>query len=191
MSSLSKRLLDILIASALCIVFIVPIILIAILIKLTSKESVFFWSDRLGQNNIIFSMPKFRTLRSESPLLPHNEFKNINDYITGIGRLLRNSSLDEIPQLYSILKGDMSLVGPRPALPSEEYLIALRTHHSISTLKPGLTGWAQINGRNRLSLLEKFEFDFEYLQKRSLMFDLKILLMTVPIVLIMSNVNRY
>jgi O-antigen biosynthesis protein WbqP len=157
--------------------------LIAVLVKLTSRGPALYWSDRVGRDNSIFKMPKFRTMRLEVPEVATHLLKRPEEYLTPIGRVLRVSSLDELPQLYNILRGEMSFVGPRPALHNQADLIALRTAKGVHRLVPGLTGWAQINGRDELSIPVKVAFDEHYLQNRSFFFDLKILFLTFAKVL--------
>ena len=170
-----KRSIDFLLALALLALFSIPWICIALAIKLTSLGPALYWSDRVGRGNQIFRMPKFRTMRVGTPALPTHLLAEPASHLTPVGAFLRNSSLDEIPQLWSILKGDMSFVGPRPALFNQSDLIELRTASGVSQLLPGLTGWAQINGRDELPIPEKVRLDTEYLQRRSVWFDLKIL----------------
>jgi len=174
-----ERLSDFTMALILIAIFFVPMLLIALWIKVTSKGPVLYWSDRVGVNNTIFRMPKFRTMHCEAPTVATHLLENYGQYLTPIGAFLRKTSLDELPQIYSILKGDIRLVGPRPALFNQQDLIELRTQTGIHQLLPGLTGWAQINGRDTLSIPEKVKLDQEYLIKRSLFFDLKILWRTV------------
>lgn len=162
----------------LIVIFSVPLLLVALLVKLTSKRQILYWSDRVGKDNIIFRMPKFRTMRTNTPAVPTHLLTDPNQYLTPIGKFLRKSSVDELPQLISILKGDMSFVGPRPALFNQYDLIELRTQKGIHTLTPGLTGWAQINGRDELPISVKVKFDAHYLTHRSFLFDLKIILLT-------------
>ena len=173
-----KRSIDFLLAIALLIILAIPWLCIALMIKITSPGPVLYWSDRVGRGNYIFRMPKFRTMRVGTPALPTHLLTAPTSHLTPIGALLRKSSLDEIPQLWSILNGDMSFVGPRPALFNQSDLIELRTASGVSQLLPGLTGWAQINGRDELPIPEKVRLDTEYLRRRSLWFDLKILLRT-------------
>ena len=173
-----KRLLDLLCASMGLVLLAVPMGLIAIMVKLTSEGPVLYWSDRVGVDNKCFRMPKFRTMRTDAPVVATHLLQNAQAYLTPIGHFLRTSSLDELPQIYSILKGDLSLVGPRPALFNQEDLIALRTELGVQRLVPGLTGWAQINGRDELPIPVKVEFDAHYLKHRSLLLDLEILLRT-------------
>ena len=157
----------------------IPMLVIAIMVKLTSKDPVFYWSDRVGINNIIFKMPKFRTMRINTPAVATHLLENPNKYLTPIGPFLRKLSLDELPQLWSVLRGDMSFVGPRPALYNQDDLIELRTKKGIHGLVPGITGWAQINGRDDILIPVKVEFDEYYLTHRSFAFDLYIILLTV------------
>ena len=156
----------------------VPILVIGLMVKLTSRGPVLYWSDRVGINNTIFRMPKFRTMRIDTPAVATHLMKNPDAYLTSIGSFLRKFSLDELPQLYSILKGDLSFVGPRPALYNQDDLVELRTVNGIHGLIPGITGWAQVNGRDKLPIPVKVEFDAYYLKNRSFFFDLKILWMT-------------
>jgi O-antigen biosynthesis protein WbqP len=174
-----KKLIDIVISSALSLVLIVPILLIAVAVKCTSKGPVLYWSDRVGRNNRIFRMPKFRTMRVDTPQVATHLLDKPEFFLTPIGSFLRRSSLDELPQLLSILCGDMSLVGPRPALFNQDDLIALRTASGVHRLVPGITGWAQINGRDELSIPDKVRLESEYLRRRSLWFDLRILTQTI------------
>ena len=173
-----KRLFDIVVALAGLGLFAVPILLIVLVVKLTSKGPAFYWSDRVGRNNRIFRMPKFRTMRTETPAVATHLLDDPDRYLTPVGNFLRKSSLDELPQLFSILKGDMSLVGPRPALFNQNDLVALRTKQGVHTLTPGLTGWAQINGRDDLPIPIKVDFDVHYMKHSSLLFDIKILCLT-------------
>ena len=158
---------------------IMPMLLIALLIKLTSRGPVLYWSDRVGQDNRIFRMPKFRTMRRNTPDVATHLLRQPEQYLTPIGGLLRKTSLDELPQIWSILVGDMSLVGPRPALFNQNDLVALRTDLGVHHLVPGLTGWAQINGRDDLSLVEKVALDRAYRDCQSLGFDLRIIFQTL------------
>ena len=151
---------------------------IAITIRLTSKGQILYWSDRVGKNNRIFEMPKFRTMHINTPEMATHKMTNPNEFLTPIGGFLRQYSLDELPQLFSILKGDMSFVGPRPALYNQDDLIALRTEKGVDKLLPGVTGWAQVNGRDKLSIPDKVALDVEYLNHQSFWFDVKILWMT-------------
>ena len=173
-----KRIFDIVFAIILIIVFSFPMLIIALSVKITSKGTVLYWSDRVGKNNKIFKMPKFRTMKADTPAMATHLMKNPEQYCSTIGSFLRKTSLDELPQLYSVLKGDMSFVGPRPALFNQDDLIELRTKKGIHQLIPGITGWAQINGRDDLPIPEKVDLDEYYLNHRSFMFDLKTLFMT-------------
>lgn len=148
------------------------------MVKITSKGPALYWSKRIGKNNEIFLMPKFRSMKIDTPQLATHLLSNSQDYLTPVGKFIRKTSLDEIPQLYSILKGDMSFVGPRPALYNQDDLIALRTEKGIHKLTPGLTGWAQINGRDEIPIPQKVDLDYEYFTKASVLFDLKILFLT-------------
>ena len=174
-----KRVFDRVMACLLLIIFALPIMLAALLVKLTSKGSVLYWSDRVGKSNIIFRMPKFRTMQLGTPAVATHLLSDSSQYLTPIGSFLRKSSLDELPQLWSILIGDMSFVGPRPALFNQDDLITLRTQYGVDKLVPGLTGWAQVNGRDELSIPIKVQYEVEYLQKQSLWFDMKILGLTL------------
>ncbi len=174
-----KRIFDLFFSLCLTFVLLVPVIVIAVLVKLTSKGPALYWSDRVGVNNIIFSMPKFRTMRIDTPVLATHLLEDPDTYLTPIGPFLRKSSLDELPQLWSVLTGKMSFVGPRPALFNQDDLIALRTEKGVHRLIPGITGWAQINGRDDLPIPVKVENDVYYLKHRSLMFDMKIIWMTL------------
>lgn len=174
-----KRIFDIILSLVLLIVFCVPMLVIALISKMTSEGSILYWSERTGKENTIFRMPKFRTMKVNSPVVASHLLRNPQEYLTPFGRLLRKTSLDELPQLFSILKGDMSFVGPRPALYNQEDLITLRTQKGVHVLTPGLTGWAQINGRDELSISRKVELDDYYRRNRSFLFDLKILTLTV------------
>jgi O-antigen biosynthesis protein WbqP len=153
-------------------------LMIAVLVKLTSKGPVLYWSDRIGRHNHIFKMPKFRTMRVDTPAVATHLMADPDYFLTPWGKFLRKSSFDEFPQLFSILKGDMSIVGPRPALFNQDDLIELRTRKGVHTLTPGLTGWAQINGRDELPIPVKVEYDLYYLQNRSFLLDIKIILKT-------------
>lgn len=173
-----KRLFDLFFATCATTLLLIPILLIALLIKLTSRGPVLYWSDRVGRNNQIFAMPKFRSMRVGTPAVATHLLTDPTAYLTPIGIYLRKSSLDELPQLFSIFKGDMSFVGPRPALFNQDDLIELRTQKGIHRLTPGLTGWAQINGRDELPIPIKVEFDHYYLINQSFLLDLKIIFQT-------------
>lgn len=154
-------------------------LIIALLVKATSRGPVLYWSDRVGRNNTIFKMPKFRTMKINTPAVATHLLKNPDQYLTPVGKFLRKSSLDELPQLFSILKGDMSFVGPRPALFNQYDLVEFRTQKGVHVLSPGLTGWAQINGRDEIPIPVKVEYDKYYMMNQSFFFDLKIILLTV------------
>jgi O-antigen biosynthesis protein WbqP len=173
-----KRCVDFLLAILLSTIFLVPILLLTILVRITSQGPALYWSERVGKSNHIFLMPKFRTMKIDTPAVATHLLANPKQYLTPIGSFLRRTSLDELPQLWSIIKGDMSFVGPRPALFNQDDLIALRTANGVDDLVPGLTGWAQINGRDELPIAEKVNLDIEYLHKKSLLFDIKILSLT-------------
>ena len=173
-----KRIFDLAIAGFLLCFLSVPILIVGFIIKLTSEGPVLYWSDRVGINNSIFRMPKFRTMRINTPAVATHLMRDPYIYLTPVGSFLRKFSLDELPQLYSILKGDISFVGPRPALYNQDDLVELRTEKGIHKLIPGITGWAQVNGRDELPIPVKVEFDEYYLKNRSFLLDLKILLMT-------------
>lgn len=173
-----KRLFDFTVALVATAILIIPMIVIALLVRVTSKGPAVYWSDRVGRKNVIFRMPKFRTMYIDTPAVATHLLKDSKSHITPIGGFLRKSSLDELPQLWSILTGKMSLVGPRPALFNQDDLIELRTRRGVDVLRPGLTGWAQINGRDDLPIPQKVQFDVEYLQKRSFVFDAIILFRT-------------
>ena len=173
-----KRALDLLLSLMAFVVFFVPLVCVAMLVKLTSTGPILYWSDRVGRANVIFKMPKFRTMRIDTPTLATHLLDQPELWLTPVGSFLRRTSLDELPQLWSILNADMSFVGPRPALFNQDDLIALRTKFGVDTLTPGLTGWAQINGRDELSIDEKVKFDIEYMHSLSIGFDLKILWLT-------------
>lgn len=174
-----KRIFDILLALILIILLIVPMIVIALVIKLSSTGPILYWSDRVGRNNDIFRMPKFRSMRLDTPAVATHLLGNPDQYLTPIGRFLRRTSLDELPQFWSILKGDMSFVGPRPALFNQDDLIALRNQLGVHAIPPGLTGWAQVNGRDELPIPQKVKLDAEYLQKKSFGFDLYVIWLTL------------
>jgi len=174
-----KRIFDFIMAFEALILLSAPMLIIAVLVKVTSKGPVLYWSDRVGRYNKIFRMPKFRTMRVDTPAVATHLMKNPDLYLTPIGSFLRKFSLDELPQLYSVLKGDISFVGPRPALYNQDDLIELRTGKGVHKLIPGITGWAQVNGRDELPIPVKVEFDDYYLKNRSFIFDMKILWMTV------------
>ncbi|TAK90675.1 MAG: sugar transferase [Burkholderiaceae bacterium] len=174
-----KRCVDLVLACCLGLIFLLPILLLGALVRMTSTGSALYWSDRVGRRNRVFRMPKFRSMRIDTPPVATHMLTDPDVYLTTIGPFLRKTSLDELPQLWSILKGDMSFVGPRPALFNQADLIELRTRYGVHELVPGLTGWAQVNGRDELPIPEKVKLDVEYLQRRSLWFDLRILWLTL------------
>jgi O-antigen biosynthesis protein WbqP len=173
-----KRLFDLLLAFMVATLLALPFVLVAVAVRLTSRGPVLYWSDRVGRDNILFRMPKFRSMRVGTPALATHLLSDARKYLTPIGSFLRRSSLDELPQLWSILRGDMSFVGPRPALFNQHDLIELRTQYNVHTLVPGLTGWAQINGRDELPISEKVALDVEYLHRQSLLLDMRIIFLT-------------
>ena len=185
-----KRLFDITLSFLAGVILLIPTILVAIAVRLTSRGPALYWSDRVGRLNQIFKMPKFRSMRVDTPAVATHLMSDPRIYLTPIGAFLRKSSLDELPQLWSILVGDMSFVGPRPALFNQDDLIALRTEHGVEVLTPGLTGWAQINGRDELPIPQKVAYDVEYLKRRSFRFDLKILWLTLVKVLRREGVSH-
>ena len=173
-----KRFFDLLLGFIALLLLFIPLILVALSVKVTSKGSVIYWSQRVGRYNRLFNMPKFRSMRTDTPAVATHLLADPQTYLTPIGSFLRKSSLDELPQLWSILKGDMSFVGPRPALYNQDDLIALRTEAGVHKLQPGLTGWAQINGRDEIPIPDKVKLDMEYMRRQSLWFDIYILWMT-------------
>ena len=185
-----KRVFDLVVGLITLLFALIPMLLIALSIRTTSKGAVLYWSNRIGQGNVIFRMPKFRTMQMETPEMATHLMNTPDTYLSPIGRFLRRSSLDELPQLWSILKGDMSFVGPRPALFNQDDLIFLRTKRGVDQLMPGLTGWAQVNGRDTLPIPEKVALDVEYLERMSLWFDMKILWLTVLKVLVRDGVSH-
>ena len=185
-----KRLFDLCLALYALLFLLLPILLVAVIVKLTSSGLILYWSDRVGRDNKIFKMPKFRTMRIDTPVIATHLLPDPWQFLTPVGSFLRKSSLDELPQLWSILKGDMSFVGPRPALFNQDDLIALRKQYGVDKLLPGLTGWAQINGRDELPIPEKVKLDVEYMQNQSLFFDLKIIFLTVLKVVRRDNVQH-
>jgi len=173
-----KRLFDAVFSVVLLLVLLIPMVLIAVMVKFTSKGDILYWSDRVGKDNVIFKMPKFRSMMVDTPAVATHLLGNPQSNLTPIGNFLRKYSLDEFPQLWSIVKGDMSFVGPRPALFNQDDLVKLRSDKGVDKVVPGLTGWAQINGRDELPIPEKVKMDAEYLQRQSFLFDLKILWIT-------------
>jgi O-antigen biosynthesis protein WbqP len=176
---MSKRLIDLLVSACGLLVLAVPIALVALAVKLTSPGPVLYWSDRVGRHNRLFRMPKFRSMRIDTPVLPTHLLTSPERWLSPIGSFLRRTSLDELPQLWSVLQGDMSLVGPRPALFNQDDLIELRTRRGVHVLRPGITGWAQVNGRDELPIPVKVDFDAWYLEHQALALDARILLLTV------------
>ena len=187
---MAKRFFDIILSLLLFCFLAVPLLLIALVIKLTSKGPVIHWSKRVGTGNEIFLMPKFRSMYTNTPQVATHLLQNSDSFVTPVGRFLRKTSLDEVPQLFSVLKGDMSLVGPRPALFNQDDLVQLRTSYGIQNLRPGVTGWAQINGRDDLPIPVKVEFDADYMRNSSLLFDCKIIFLTVFKVLLSKGIKH-
>jgi O-antigen biosynthesis protein WbqP len=185
-----KRIFDLILAISLFLVLLISLLLIAVLVVTTSKGPALYWSERIGKNNKIFKMPKFRSMLTGAPVVATHLLENPDSYLSPIGSFLRSSSLDELPQLFSVLKGDMSFVGPRPALYNQDDLIALRTKKGVDKLLPGVTGWAQVNGRDKLSIPDKVALDVEYLNHQSFWFDVKILWMTFLKVINQDSVSH-
>ena len=185
-----KRSLDLVLALLAGSVLLLPLLLLGLLVRLTSAGPVLYWSDRVGRNNQLFRMPKFRSMKIETPAVATHLLSNPQEYLTPVGSFLRKSSLDELPQLLSIIKGDMSFVGPRPALFNQHDLIELRTRAGVHHLLPGLTGWAQINGRDELPIPAKVALDIEYLQQKTFWLDIKIIFLTARKVLMRDNVRH-
>jgi O-antigen biosynthesis protein WbqP len=178
-----KRAFDFLVAVVMALLVLPLLLIVALGVKVTSPGPILFWSDRVGRNNNLFKMPKFRSMRVDTPLVATDELNNPRLYLTSIGSFLRTTSLDELPQIWCILKGEMSFVGPRPALYNQHQLVELRTLARVDQLYPGLTGWAQVNGRDELLIEVKVQYDAEYLQRQSLLFDLYIIWLTAVAVL--------
>lgn len=185
-----KRLFDLILGIVAGAVLLIPLIIVAFVVRITSPGPVLYWSERIGRDNVIFRMPKFRSMRVGTPAVATHLLVNPDAYLTPIGSFLRKSSLDELPQLWSILAGDMSFVGPRPALFNQHDLIDLRTQHDVHTLLPGLTGWAQVNGRDEIPNQQKVALDTEYLKRQSLWFDIQILWITFVKVLKRDGVTH-
>ena len=183
-----KRTFDLLLAFLFLAFLLLPLLMLALAVRLTSPGPILYWSDRIGRDNATFKMPKFRSMYSGTPTVATHLLGNPDAHLTSIGSFLRKNSLDELPQLWNIIKGDMSFVGPRPALFNQYDLIELRTRNSVHNLLPGLTGWAQINGRDELPISEKVAFDIEYLNRRSFWFDLRIIITTALKVIKRDNV---
>jgi O-antigen biosynthesis protein WbqP len=184
-----KRLLDFILATILLLIFLIPMIVISIILLVSSGLPILYWSDRVGKNNKIFKMPKFRSMIEQTPEVATHLLTESDQYIIPFGVFLRKTSLDEIPQILSVIKGDMSFVGPRPALFNQYDLIKMRMERGIDKLLPGITGWAQINGRDELLIIKKVELDEEYLNKQSFWFDIKILIITLVAVVKLKGVN--
>ena len=187
---MNKRLSDILISIVAIIILAVPFLIIALIVKLSSKGPVIYWSRRFGQNENFFMMPKFRTMKINTPEISTDKLTIPENYLTPTGPFLRRTSLDEIPQFFSVLIGDMSVVGPRPVLHNENEVITRRNKLGINKLKPGITGWAQVNGRDNVTLDEKVKFDHEYLLKQNLMFDILIIAKTLKIVVYAKDITH-
>ena len=173
-----NRIANIILAVFLLTLLVFPILIISSLVYISSGKPIFYWSDRIGKESLTFSMPKFRTMRSNAPEVATHMLDDPDVFLTPIGRLLRKTSLDELPQIWSVIIGDMNFVGPRPALFNQNDLINLRTNKGVDKLLPGITGWAQVNGRDELSIPDKVELDVEYMNRKSFFFDLKIIWMT-------------
>jgi len=174
-----KRLFDLVLCVLVLLFVAVPMLCVGVLVRLTSRGPALYWSNRVGQNNKIFRMPKFRSMRVDTPAVATHLLQDKKSVLTPVGGFLRQSSLDELPQLWSVLKGDMSFVGPRPALYNQDDLIALRTEKGVHVLPVGVTGWAQVNGRDKLSMSDKVDLDVMYLRRQSFFFDLYVLWMTL------------
>lgn len=185
-----KRLLDLVLGCIAGLVLLIPILLVACAVRMTSPGPALYWSDRVGRHNRLFRMPKFRTMRVDTPAVATHLLDNPRQWLTPIGSFLRRTSLDELPQIWTIIRGDMSFVGPRPALFNQDDLIALRTERGVHALVPGLTGWAQVNGRDELTIPEKVHLDEEYLRRRSLWFDAYIVWRTAVKVLSRAGVSH-
>lgn len=185
-----KRTFDLFLALCAGVVLLLPILFMALAVRLTSPGPALYWSDRVGRNNVIFKMPKFRSMRVGTPEVATHLLADARSYLTPIGSFLRESSLDELPQLWSILAGDMSFVGPRPALFNQQDLIALRTEQGAHTLMPGLTGWAQVNGRDEMPISRKVALDAEYVTRQGFWFDLEILWLTFLKVFLREGVSH-
>lgn len=187
---MAKRGFDLLLAVLCLVIFAVPMVVVALAVRLTSPGPALYWSDRVGRHDRIFRMPKFRSMRIGTPAVATHLLKDARSHLSPIGAFIRKTSLDELPQLWCIFTGDMSFVGPRPALFNQHDLVAARAAAGVSSLRPGITGWAQVNGRDELSIPEKVRFDAEYLARRSLAFDLRILAMTALKVIVRDGVTH-
>ncbi len=190
MYAFSKRIFDIIVSFTAMLVLALPMLVIAFFVKITSRGPVLYWSERVGRHNKTFMMPKFRSMKTDTPAVATHLLQDPSQHLTPIGQFLRKSSLDELPQLLNIIKGDISIVGPRPALYNQDNLIALRTEKQVSTIPQGLTGWAQINGRDELPIPQKVELDEFYLHNKSFFFDLKIIVQTFVKVLFRKDVTH-
>lgn len=186
----TKRLFDLVLAALASLILIIPCAVVAVMVRITSPGPILYWSDRVGRGNSIFKMPKFRSMRVGTPALATHLLTDPDSHLTPVGSFLRKSSLDELPQLWSIIKGDMSFVGPRPALYNQQDLIELRTQSGVHVLVPGLTGWAQVNGRDELPIPQKVAFDTEYLRRKSIVFDIRILFLTLLKVIMRNDVTH-
>ncbi len=185
-----KRVFDLCLALCALVLLALPFLVVMLLVRFTSKGPILYWSDRIGRNNVLFKMPKFRSMQMATPALATHLLQNPSQYLTPVGAFLRKSSLDELPQLWSIIKGDMSFVGPRPALFNQDDLIALRRHYGVDRLLPGLTGWAQVNGRDELPIPQKVDCDVYYLKHQSLWLDVKIIALTFVKVLYREGIQH-
>jgi len=185
-----KRMFDLIVSFATILIVLFPISILSVLVKLTSKGPILYWSDRVGKNNTIFKMPKLRSMKVDTPVVATHLLADPKSVLTPVGNFLRKSSLDELPQIWCILKGDMSFVGPRPALFNQDDLITLRIEKGVHALVPGLTGWAQINGRDELPIPQKVDLDVEYLHHQSLWLDIKIIWLTFIKVLKKDGVSH-
>ena len=190
MTAMLKRLTDIVLSLIVALIFLIPAILVWIAVRVTSPGPAIYWSDRVGRDNQIFRMPKFRSMYIDTPAVATHLLQQNASHITPVGRFIRKTSLDEIPQLWSILTGEMSIVGPRPALFNQDDLVALRTECGVHRLRPGLTGWAQVNGRDEISIPDKVALDAVYMQRQSFWFDLYIIGMTAQRVLVSKGVSH-
>ena len=185
-----KRTFDLVFSLILIVLLLFPMLVISIIIRFESSGPSIYWSKRIGKNNTIFLMPKFRSMKIDTPQLATHLMQNSNQFITPFGSFIRKNSIDELPQLYSIFRGDLSFVGPRPALFNQEDLINLRKKHNLDELKPGLTGWAQVNGRDSISIEKKVQYEIEYLNKKNFMFDLYIILITIKLIILRNNISH-
>ena len=185
-----KRTFDLVFSLILIVLLLLPMLVISIIIRFESSGPSIYWSKRIGKNNTIFLMPKFRSMKIDTPQLATHLMQNSNQFITPFGSFIRKNSIDELPQLYSIFRGDLSFVGPRPALFNQEDLINLRKKHNLDELKPGLTGWAQVNGRDSISIEKKVQYEIEYLNKKNFMFDLYIILITIKLITLRNNISH-